>query len=344
MTYSIITNLFCLFTALLAPSLLYTQGQSGSQPRSTAPETSLSRQAIVMTEPIILETLTGKLFGALELPKSSAPLPVALIIAGSGPTDRNGNSPAIAGANNSLKYLAEGLAAQGIATVRYDKRGVAESVKAAASESDLRFETYIDDAVLWGKQLRADKRFSSVIVIGHSEGSLIGMVAAQKMNADAFISIAGAGRPAAQALLDQLKGKLPADLQSRAEMIIKSLSEGKTVEDIPPALGPLFRRSVQPYAISYFKYDPAIEIAKLSTPVLITQGTTDIQESEQEAKLLAQAKPSARLLMIEGMNHVLKEVPAEQEKQIKSYTDPSLPVAPKLIEGINSFIKAIKMK
>src|SRR5215475_16220214 len=270
-------NVFCLFITLLAPGLLHAQGQSGSQPRPAAPESSAPQQASVVTEPIVLETPTGKLFGSLELPKSSAPLPVALIIAGSGPTDRNGNSPLLQGANNSLKYLAEGLAAQGIASVRYDKRGVAESVKAAASQSDLRFETYIYDAILRGKQLRADKRFSSVIVIGHSEGSLIGMVAAQKMDADAFISIAGVGRPAPQALLDQLKGKLPADLQSRAEMIIKSLSEGKTVEDIPPALGTLFRRSVQPYAISYFKYDPAIEIAKLSTPVLITQGTTDIQ-------------------------------------------------------------------
>jgi uncharacterized protein len=333
-------SLFCLFTILLAPSLLYAQSQGGSQTRSSASESSAPRQT--MTEPIILETPTGKLFGLLELPKSSTPLPIALIIAGSGPTDRNGNSQGISGANNSLKYLAEGLAAQGVASVRYDKRGVAESTKAATSESDLRFETYIDDAVLWGKQLHADKRFSSVIVIGHSEGSLIGMIAAQKLNADAFISIAGAGRPAPQVLLDQLKGKLPADLQSKSEMIIDSLSEGKIVEDVPPRLGLLFRRSVQPYLISYFKYDPAKEIAKLSIPVLIAQGTTDMQESAQEANLLAQAKPSASLLIIDGMNHVLKEVPAEQEKQIKSYTDPSLPVARKLIEGIKSFLQAIK--
>jgi pimeloyl-ACP methyl ester carboxylesterase len=333
---------FCLLAALLTPGLLHAQSQSGSQSPSSAPVSSATRQAVVMTEPIILETPTGKLFGSLELPKSSAPFPIALIIAGSGPTDRNGNSPAISGANNSLKYLAEGLAAQGIASVRYDKRGVAESRKAATTESDLRFETYIDDAVLWGKQLRADKRFSALVVIGHSEGSLIGMVAAQKMGADAFVSIAGAGRPAPLALLDQLKGKLPADLQTRAETIIKDLSEGKLAEDVPPALAPLFRRSVQPYLISYFKYDPAKEIAKLSIPVLIAQGTTDIQVNPQESKLLSQANPSARLLMIEGMNHVLKEVPAEQEKQIKSYTDSSLPVAPKLIEGISGFINAIK--
>jgi uncharacterized protein len=337
----IVASTIYLCVTLLAPGFLY-QGQSGSKPQSNAHESSSPRQGTVTTEQIALETPTGKLFGALELPKSSAPTPVSLIIAGSGPTDRNGNSPAISGANNSLKYLAEGLAAQGIASVRYDKRGVAESVKAAASQADLRFETYIDDAVLWGKQLRADKRFSAVIVIGHSEGSLIGMVAAQKMNADAFVSIAGAGRPAPQGLLDQLKRNLPADLQSQAEMIVKSLSEGKTVEDIPPALAPLFPRSIQPYIISYFKYDPSKEIAKLSIPILIAQGTTDIQVPAQDANLLAQAKPSAKLLMIEGMNHVLKEVPAEQEKQIKSYTDPSLPVAPKLIEGINGFIKAVK--
>ncbi|HEU0176611.1 MAG TPA: alpha/beta hydrolase [Blastocatellia bacterium] len=341
MSNYIVTSMFCLWATMLAPGFLY-QGQSGSQPRSIAPESSAPRQAVVTTEPIILETPAGKLFGSLEAPKSSAPPPVALIIAGSGPTDRNGNSPGIQGANNSLKYLAEGLAAQGVSSVRYDKRGVAESIKAATRQSDLRFETYIDDAVLWGKQLRADKRFSSVIIIGHSEGSLIGMVAAQKMNADAFISVAGAGRPAPQGLLDQLKRNLPADLQSQAEMIIKSLSEGKIVEDVPPALVPLFPRSIQPYIISYFKYDPAKEIAKLSIPILITQGTTDIQVPAQDAKLLAEAKPTASLLMIEGMNHMLKEVPAEQEKQLKSYTDPSLPVAPKLIDGMSSFIKSIK--
>lgn len=333
-------SLFCFLTILLTPSLLYAQGQSSSQPQSGPPESSAGRHA---ADPIVLETPTGKLFGLLELPKSSAPLPVALIIAGSGPTDRNGNSPFIKGANNSLKYLAEGLAAQGIASVRYDKRGVAESIKAAPRQPDLRFETYIDDAVLWGKQLRADKRFSSVIIIGHSEGSLIGMVAAQRMNADAFISIAGAGRPAPQGLMDQLKRNLPADLQSKAEMIIKSLSEGKIVEDVPPTLGgALFGRGIQPYLISYFKYDPAKEIAKLSIPVLIAQGTTDIQVHAKDAKLLAEANPSASLLMIEGMNHVLKEAPDEQEKQMNSYIDPSLPVSPKLIEGTSGFIKAIK--
>ncbi|MFN0121132.1 MAG: alpha/beta hydrolase, partial [Blastocatellia bacterium] len=134
------------------------------------------------------------------------------MIAGSGPTNRDGNSPALPGQNNSLRYLAEGLAARGIASLRYDKRGVAESVRAATKEDDLRFETFIDDAVLWAAKLKGDRRFSALIIAGHSEGSLIGMAAAQKAGADALVSIAGAGRPAQLLLAEQLGKQLPPDL------------------------------------------------------------------------------------------------------------------------------------
>ena len=136
-------------------------------------------------------------------------MPVVLLLSGSGPTDRNGNSPMLPGKNNSLQMLAEGLASNGIASLRYDKRGVGESAKAMMAEADLRFETYVDDAVAWCEQLRKDKRFSAVIIAGHSEGSLIGMLAAKRCNAAGFISIAGAGRAAADILRTQLAGKLP---------------------------------------------------------------------------------------------------------------------------------------
>ena len=136
----------------------------------------------VTTQPISLETPTGTLYGTLALPQSRSRVPAVLIIAGSGPTDRDGNSPVFKGPNNSLKLLAEGLAAHGIASVRYDKRGIGETGKAmqlaaektttVLREEDLSFENFIDDAVRWGKQLRADRRFSSLTVIGHSEGSL----------------------------------------------------------------------------------------------------------------------------------------------------------------------------
>jgi pimeloyl-ACP methyl ester carboxylesterase len=309
---------------------------------------------ILTTEPITLETPTGSLFGTLALPQSRSPVPVVLIVAGSGPTDRDGNSPLLKGANNSLKLLAEGLAAHGIASVRYDKRGVgetgkimqleAEKTKSVLREQDLSFEAFIDDAVRWGKQLRADRRFSRLAVLGHSEGSLIGMVAAQRMGADTFISIAGAGRPVQQIILEQVRSQLPPELLKTTEDILDQLSAGKTVESVPAELQILFRPSVQPYLISWLRYDPAKEIAKLSIPVLIVQGTTDLQASPEDAKRLLKGNPAAKLLFIEGMNHVLKTVPNEQKSQVSSYGDPTLPVAADLIGVIVSFAKENRIR
>lgn len=310
------------------------------------------KQTMIFEEAVKLETLNGNLYGTLLLPRSKRKMPVVLLIAGSGPTDRNGNSPMLNGANNSLKLLAEGLAAKGIASLRYDKRGVGESGKdmvlAAKNsgkmprEEDLNFDNFIDDAVLWGEKLRGDKRFSVVAIAGHSEGSLIGMAAAEKMKADAFISIAGAGRPVGQILLEQLKRQLPPNLMKTSEDIVSQLSAGKPVESVPPALNVVFRRSVQPYMISWLRFDPAKEIAKLRIPVLITQGTTDIQATAQDVKSLAGAYPSAKVLMINGMNHVLKRVPSERDKQLASYSDPTLPVMPELIDEISRFVKKAK--
>jgi fermentation-respiration switch protein FrsA (DUF1100 family) len=302
-------------------------------------------QAASKSEPVVLETRTGKLYGTLEMPlKERAPYPVVLIISGSGPTDRNGNSAVIPGANNSLKYLAEGLAAAGIASLRYDKRGIAESVMAAKAESDLRFDMYIEDAVLWGRKLRDDRRFSRLVVAGHSEGSLIGMVAAQRLGAEGYVSIAGAGRRADVVILEQMKAQLSPELYAQTEAVLKSLVEGKTVADAPAGLAALFRPSVQPYIISWLKYDPAKEIAKLAVPVLVAQGTHDIQVSVEDAKLLAQAKPSARLLLVESMNHVLKEAPADAKQQGAAYSDPSLPIAPKFLAEVVAFVNGVKKK
>jgi len=295
----------------------------------------------VTQEEVTLKTSTGDVFGTLELPAARTPVPIALIIAGSGPTDRNGNTPALPGSNNSLKMLADGLAARGIATLRYDKRGIAASRAAMTSENDIRFNHFIEDAEAWIKQLRADKRFSTITVIGHSEGSLIGMVAAGEAGADAFVSLEGAGRKAQDILAEQLKSQLPPEMFAQTERILAALNAGTTPDSVPPMLAPLFRPSVTPYLISWFKYDPAAEIGKLSIPVLIVQGTTDIQTSMTDAKALAAGNPSAKFLEIEGMNHILKEVSGDRMAQIPKYSDPTLPVAPKLIDEIAAFIKSL---
>src|SRR6266849_10800721 len=204
-------------------------------------------------------------------------------------------------------------------------------------EEDLSFETYIDDAVSWCKKLGADRRFSSLTVLGHSEGSLIGMVAAQRMGAHAYVSIAGAGRPLQQIILEQVKSQLP-DLLKAAEDILDQLTAGKTVQSVPPALNVVFRPSAQPYLISWLRYDPVKEIVKLHIPILIVQGTTDTQVSLRDAKALVGANPAATLMLIDGMNHVLKTVPNEMDKQVSSYSNPTLAVAPGLISGISSFV------
>jgi pimeloyl-ACP methyl ester carboxylesterase len=299
--------------------------------------------AVPAAEPVVLDTGTGILHGTLETPAAKPPYPVVLIIAGSGPTDRDGNSPLLAGKNDSLKMLAEGLAARGIASLRYDKRLIGESKMAGVKEEDLRFEMYVDDAVRWGEYLRKDPRFRCLAIAGHSEGSLIGMLAAHKLAANGYISIAGVGRPAGQAILEQFRSQpLPAGLMKQVEDIVSALEAGRTVDSVPPALAALFRASVQPYVISWLRYDPAREIARLNMPVLILQGTTDIQVSVADAKLLAKANPAAKLVVIEGMNHVLKEVPAARDKQLASYGDPSLPLARGLVSEIAGLIDGLK--
>lgn len=290
-----------------------------------------------LSETIVeLETKSGMLEGSLFVPEGKKRMPVVLIIAGSGPTDRNGNNPAMK--NNSLRMLATELYKNGIASLRYDKRGIGKSREAGLKEQDLRFEHYISDAKDWIEFLKQDKRFNEIIVIGHSEGSLAGVVASQQGHADKFITIAGAGLSADRTLKEQLKSQ-PPEVLKLALPIIDKLVLGETVDDINPILYSLFRPSVQPYIISWFKYDPAREIAKLSIPVLVIQGTTDIQVSEKDADILVKANPKSELKIVKGMNHIFKEAESDRMKNIATYNQPDLPVKPELVEIITDFIK-----
>ncbi len=283
-----------------------------------------------------LDTGTGKIEGTLLYPATSKKVPVVLIIAGSGPTDRNGNNPMMT--NNSLKMLAEGLSEKGIASLRYDKRGIAESKSAGPKESDLRFEIYVDDAEGWVDWLKKDGRFSEICILGHSEGSLIGIIAARKKEVNKFISIAGPGSPAGEILRDQLKAQSPMALEL-ASPFIEKLENGETIEDVPQMLQMLFRPSVQPYMISWLKYDPRKEIAQLNKPVLILQGTTDIQVPVTEAEKLAEANKQAKMHLLEGMNHVLKESEMDMQKNAQTYNNPTLPLKKGLVDLITEFIK-----
>jgi len=298
-----------------------------------------TKNTLAFTESeLTLKTATGTIYGTLTIPNHTPTSPIVLIIAGSGPTDRNCNSGAGI-QTNAYKMLCEGFAKNSISTLRFDKRGVGKSLPAMSSESDLRFETYINDVVAWISLLESDKRFSKVIVLGHSEGSLIGMIAAEKTQTGGFISIAGAGRSADKILQEQIKSQLPPQLMIESNNILESLKMGKTVATVNPLLASLYRPSVQPYMISWIKYDPAQEIKKLKVPVLIIQGTTDLQVTMNDAKLLSAAKPGAKLEIIANMNHVLKDVDANVQTNLATYSNPMLPLKSGLVENLVDFVK-----
>lgn len=275
------------------------------------------------------------IYGTLQMPDSVGQYPLVLIIAGSGPTDRNGNNKLGVSAA-PYRMLADSLAAHNIATFRYDKRLIAKSSAIGAKESDLIFEDYVSDAQDWLKLFKADERFSKIIVLGHSEGSLIGAIAANRENADAYISLSGAGRPIDSILIEQLShGNYD---MVEVQQIIDDIKDGKII--IPPDnLKSIFRVTVQPYLTSWFKYVPAEVFAELSMPVLILQGGTDIQIQVVDATSLHKACKHSQLAIIDSMNHVLKTAPADRDKNIATYNNKNLPLNSELIPIIVDFIK-----
>lgn len=292
-------------------------------------------------DPIELKTAAGTLYGTLERPKSQGPWPVALFLSGSGPTNRDGDNLFSGRESDCLRLLAEGLSARGIASVRYDKQGVAASILAGPrEESDVRFDLYVDDAVAWGQSLSRDKGFSSLTVIGHSEGATIALAACTKLKTPA-VSLAGPGRPAGQGYLDQLRPLLTPEQMAEATAIVQNLNAGKTTPSLSPAMASYFRPSVQPYLISLYRADPQQLIRTLPAPALIVQGTTDLQVKVEDARLLHKARPSAKLVLIEGMNHTLKHAQGDLSAQARAYSDPALPVEPRLIQEVARWIKSL---
>lgn len=278
--------------------------------------------------------LNGSLYSPLKQNKKTN---LVILIAGSGPTDRDGNQKGLT--NNSLKYLSEELTKNDIAVFSYDKRIFTQMKSGTVNEATLTFDDFITDATSVLLFFKNQKKYNKIIIAGHSEGSLIGMIAANG-NADAFISLAGAGRTIDAVLIEQITKQAPF-LKEETQKNLDILKSGKTFELKNPMLASLFRESIQPYMISWIKYNPQIEIAKLQIPVLIVNGTKDIQVSVQEAELLKKVKPEAELVLIENMNHIFKEIKSDDAENMKSYTNPDLPIVAKLTSTITTFIKSL---
>jgi pimeloyl-ACP methyl ester carboxylesterase len=284
--------------------------------------------------------------GTLTLPATTkGPVPVILLIAGSGPTDRDCNNPAPIGgkpvAGASFRSLADSLARLGIAVARYDKRGSGTNRLIVASKMKteaMRFDYYVSDAIGFIRQLQNDKRFSRVVVAGHSEGSLVGMLAATKTNADAFVSLSGPGQNIADAIRPQL-ATLPEAQRDRAYRDLDSLRAGQPVKEPPTVLMSLMGPSIQPYVMSWMKYDPSVEIKRFRGPVLLINGGRDIQVGVTEAEALKKARPDAKLVVYPDMTHMLKNsVSASMADNLNTYHDSNLPLTPSLATELARFV------
>lgn len=268
--------------------------------------------------------------------------PVVLIIPGSGPTDRDGNNPlGITAA--PYRLLAEALAAKGVSTVRIDKRGMFGSKAAIPDANAVTIADYARDAHAWADAIRARTGLKCVWVLGHSEGGLVALSAIQDPRSICgAILVSTPGRKLGEVLRQQLRSNpANAPILDEAMTAIDSLEVGKPVDinSVDAALRPLFNPQVQPFLIDVMRLDPPRLAASAAVPILIVQGEHDLQVSEADAKLLSAGQPKASLVSIPTMNHVLKDVPADRAANAASYSDPSLPVDPKLVESISAFVR-----
>jgi pimeloyl-ACP methyl ester carboxylesterase len=282
----------------------------------------------------------GALQGTLLTPDSARGT-VILIIPGSGPTDRDGNSPAGVLAA-SYRLLAEGLAAHGVTSVRIDKRGMFGSSAATADANAVTIPDYVADVQAWTRVIRQRTKAPCIWLLGHSEGGLVAMAAAKNPDLCGLLLVAAPGRPMGEILREQLKANAAnSPLLSQALPAIDALEAGKRVDttSMNPALLRLFAPVVQGFLISAFSYDPRQLLAGYGKPVLILQGQRDLQVREADAQALKQADPKATLVLLPDVNHVLKSVASDDvSANIATYRNSSLPLAPGVVQSISDFL------
>jgi hypothetical protein len=269
--------------------------------------------------------------------------PVVLIIPGSGPTDRDGNNP-LGLTAAPYRLLAEALVAKGVSSVRIDKRGMFGSKSAISDPNAVTIGDYATDTHNWVAAIRKQTGASCVWVLGHSEGALVALAAAQQPNGlCGVILVSGAGRKLSDVIREQLRSNpANAPILDSAMAALDSLERGQHVDvaAMHPALQKLFAPQVQDFLIDTFRRDPAKLAASLKLPLLIVQGERDLQVSVADAKLLSAAQPKAKLALLPKMNHVLKDVDSDDRAaNVATYADPSLPVDPGAVNAIAGFVK-----
>ncbi|EAQ28729.1 Alpha/beta hydrolase [Erythrobacter sp. NAP1] len=283
----------------------------------------------------------GELAGTLIAPEEGKPL--VLIVPGSGPTDRDGNNPMGVTAA-SYRLLAEALAERGIGSLRIDKRGMFGSKAAIPDPNDVTIGGYADDVAAWAQVAKSETSVECVFVLGHSEGGLVTLAAAQEAgDLCGILLVASVGRPLGDTLREQLQSN-PANavVLDEAFAAIDKLEAGERVDtqDMHRGLLPLFNPAVQGFLIDMFARNPAELAASVQVPMLIVAGGKDIQTPVSDAEALAEGQPEAKLVVIEDMNHVLKTVEGDTRlANMATYSDSSLPIHPELVEAVVAFVE-----
>jgi uncharacterized protein len=275
----------------------------------------------------------GAIDAVLTMPAQTVRPPVVLLIAGSGPTDRDGNGPQIKPA--TLKKLSDALVARGIATARYDKRGANGWKQEFGRIEDFRFKDFVDDAVALITHLRSGGKFSRVVVIGHSEGGLVAILAAGRTPVDRLVLLATAARRQGDLLKEQLARQVPPEKLKPIAAAIDAIMAGETVDPLPPGLN--IPPAMQPSFASALSADPIPPLKSLTLPILIAAGGRDRQVTRTDFDMLVAAAPSARTMWLPDMNHVLNDV-GDDADDLAAYNQPERPLDPALIHAIAEFV------
>ncbi len=290
---------------------------------------------------VVLETETGGIYGSLVHPASDSCDTVVLIVADAGYTNRDGNHQM--GRNNSLKFLAYTLAANNVASLRYDKRGVGASREAILLKSSDNLRQYVEDVTHWVNYLNKHQNYDNIVILGHGEGAHLSMLALNGgAKADMFISVSSSGRMAGQILKDMFVDK-PLSVRMIADEIIDSLEMGHQVKEVPFFLNSMFNPQMQPYIRSLMKFNPQKEIREIDIPILIVQGDADHLVKVEDARLLHAANPDSQLVIVPTMNHVMKRSRSKDVLEIQvSLNNPAIPLEPTFVNLLISFMREQK--
>jgi len=275
-------------------------------------------------------------------PERAAKPPLIIMHAGLGAADRDGNNYNVPGRNDALKQLAEALAAQGVASYRYDKRGSGLSSWLVAREEELSFEAWIRDLSDAIRLFADDGRFSSVFVFGMNDGAAVAAAAANDSAAARGLIIACASADSALDAFSEAVAKAPAEHQEAGSRILSELARGRTVDAVPDFYAASFRPSFQPYLIEAFKRDIKVELARYAGKLLIMQGDMDMQVTLEDFITLANAANAGVDIathIVPRMNHVLKDVPQDIEENFAAFSDPSYPVSQALAQALAEFVR-----